>query len=481
MNRFFSIALGFVLGAACSGPLGAATLVLVNVDPPGVGFNDATVVAAVPGNPATTRGAQRQAVFQRALDIWGAQLESPVTIRVQASFDIEGSGFGCAATPNAFVYLGFAGPTAVYWNFANVPHADTLYPVALRNALAGNVVNADTPEIHSRFNPLLDTTPDCLTGYDGYWYGLDPDAPPADRYFPLLPLVLHEIGHGLGFFTQTSLATGEQFLGAPTIYDLFLFDLQIGRFWNQMSDAQRAASAISDPNLVWAGRHVQRAMGSYLPLPQRMRAGESALPGAAQQAAFGPLTPRAGISGQVVAATPADACGALTNAAQVAGKLVLIDRGGCTFQVKVRQAQNAGASAVLVRNIDDDVGAPLTIMSGPDYSLAVPSVLLSFALGNELRSRVTSTPTTIFTLEPVPAAASPALNAGLMRMHAPATLSTGSSVSHFSTSAQGRLIMLPTINTALFEHTDMAPDLLRDLGWTLAPGVGVVVFEDDFE
>ena len=56
-------------------------------DSPSEGFNDPTPVAPVGGNPGTTLGEQRLNVFQAAADIWGAALESDVTIQVYAKFD----------------------------------------------------------------------------------------------------------------------------------------------------------------------------------------------------------------------------------------------------------------------------------------------------------------------------------------------------------------------------------------------------------
>ena len=64
-----------------------AGFVIVNLDGPGEGFNDPTPAAPVGGNPGTTIGQQRLNVFVKAGQIWDAILQSPVTIRVQASFD----------------------------------------------------------------------------------------------------------------------------------------------------------------------------------------------------------------------------------------------------------------------------------------------------------------------------------------------------------------------------------------------------------
>src|SRR5262245_19160713 len=70
----------------------AATIVVVNNDGPGEGFNDPTPAAPVGGNTGTTLGAQRLIAFQHAANLWGATLDSPVTIIVRAAFDPLGPG-----------------------------------------------------------------------------------------------------------------------------------------------------------------------------------------------------------------------------------------------------------------------------------------------------------------------------------------------------------------------------------------------------
>src|SRR5689334_9142486 len=65
---------------------GAATITIVNVDSANVGFNDATPTAPVGGNSGTTLGQQRLNVFTAAAAQWGANLTSPVTIRVRAQW-----------------------------------------------------------------------------------------------------------------------------------------------------------------------------------------------------------------------------------------------------------------------------------------------------------------------------------------------------------------------------------------------------------
>lgn len=58
----------------------------------------------------------------------------------------------------------------------------------------------------------------------------------------------------------------------------------------------------------------------------------------------------------------------------VVGKIVLIDRGTCSFVVKVKNAQDAGAMGVIV--VNNVAGLPL-IMGGTDNSIIIPAVMIS--------------------------------------------------------------------------------------------------------
>jgi subtilisin family serine protease len=78
--------------------------------------------------------------------------------------------------------------------------------------------------------------------------------------------------------------------------------------------------------------------------------------------------------------TTDDACEPLTNGTAVAGKVVLVARGGCTFATKVARAQAAGARAVVVYN---NLGAPI-IMVGTRNTVGVPAVMVSRADGDRL-------------------------------------------------------------------------------------------------
>ncbi len=69
-----------------------------------------------------------------------------------------------------------------------------------------------------------------------------------------------------------------------------------------------------------------------------------------------------------------DGCETLTNAPSLAGKIALIRRGTCTFVLKVKAAQDAGAIAVIMINNVDGTPVP---MGGQDATITIPSVMIS--------------------------------------------------------------------------------------------------------
>ncbi len=103
--------------------------------------------------------------------------------------------------------------------------------------------------------------------------------------------------------------------------------------------------------------------------------------------AFGPAFSVAGLTSDLVVANPIRGTGVgtqqLTNAAAVAGKLVLMERGAtagpsAAFTDKVRNAQNSGAIGVLI--INNVAGAPVT-PGGADPLVTIPSAMISQADG----------------------------------------------------------------------------------------------------
>lgn len=87
-----------------------------------------------------------------------------------------------------------------------------------------------------------------------------------------------------------------------------------------------------------------------------------------------------------------DACLPIVNA--VAGRLVLIDRGECTFKQKVVNAQAAGATGVVIA--DDAPGAPLTMSDGgPATAITIPSLSIAQSDGAKLKAALINGPITV--------------------------------------------------------------------------------------
>lgn len=69
-------------------------------------------------------------------------------------------------------------------------------------------------------------------------------------------------------------------------------------------------------------------------------------------ATFGPSITNNIYTGRVVQARPPTACSTILNQDSVIGRIALIDRGGCMFSEKVKYAQAAGATAVIICGMD---------------------------------------------------------------------------------------------------------------------------------
>jgi len=244
--------LGFILALTMSmaGTVHAVNIIIQNADGPGEGFNDSTPASPVGGNSGTTLGQQRLIVFQKAADIWGRALSGNIPVVVVANFN----SMFCDASS---AVLGGAGPVNLAANFAHAPQANTWYHIALANALANADIDPATGDISATFNSNIGIGNDCLAG-SGWYLGLDHN---EGANIDLLAVVLHEIGHGLGFSTFVNEANGAWFFNLPDAFARFIRDNSLGLQWTQMSSTQRMNSAVNTGNLVWSGSRVTAAAG----------------------------------------------------------------------------------------------------------------------------------------------------------------------------------------------------------------------------
>ncbi len=250
LSKIPVLLLAFVVSLVCSSSAFAtSTIVIQNDDAANVGFNDPTPATPIGGNSGTTVGQQRLIAFQLAASIWGATLPDGPVITVSAHW----AAMPCTANSAT---LGSAGTDRLFRNFLNAPFLNTWYPVALANSLSGTDLNGSTAEINATFNFNIGTT-GCLQNSPWY-YGLDNNH--GINRVDLVTVLLHELGHGLGFQSFTDEDTGQQAGSVtgrfPSIYDRFLFDNTANKTWPQMTDAERVTSAINNGNLVWNGPQV---------------------------------------------------------------------------------------------------------------------------------------------------------------------------------------------------------------------------------
>jgi uncharacterized repeat protein (TIGR01451 family) len=133
--------------------------------------------------------AEAQAAFGYAVNIWAYLLHASQPIEVDACW---WSSLGTGV-------LGSAGAAGFYGNFSGAPVTNTWYPVALANSLAGTDLNGDNPEIRANFSSNFS------------WY-FGTDGNPGFQV-DFASVVLHELGHGLGFLGSMLVDDGNALTG----------------------------------------------------------------------------------------------------------------------------------------------------------------------------------------------------------------------------------------------------------------------------
>ncbi|MDN4054750.1 peptidase [Massilia sp. YIM B02763] len=469
----------------------AATIQITSRDPVGVGFNDPTPVAPVGGNPGTTLGEQRWNVYKYVAGIWEKNIKSDVTITVSAGWE----ALTCTATSAT---LGSAGAWNIWSDFKNAKPG-TWYPQALANKLAGVNLSEGYDDgtgyggvdIKTQFNVNLGN-PGCLDG-SPFYLGLDGKAGDKVNFVETL---LHELGHGLGF-SVLSVSTSSGYRlnadasayvatgGLPSIWEQFMYDNTAGKYWLNMSSAERRASAINPLQLAWTGPNAvagAKQMLKAIPVIKTVSpAANGNLSIDFNTSSFGPLPPSSGTLGTLalIAAQPGElgpGCSEFNaaNTVAVKGKVPVISRGGCNFALKVKNAQNAGAVGVILAN---NVAGSL-VPGGTDGTVTIPAVGVSLEDGNKLTASVGSAAllgsrakpgvvTVNLGTDPTRIAGADAYGRPLL--YTPATLAPGSSVSHWDVTASPNLLMEPNINadlgTTLVAPYDLTLPLLKDIGW----------------
>jgi hypothetical protein len=465
-TSFKTILAALLLGAAAPSAFAQGKIIVVNGNLPGVGFNDTTPAAPIGGNTGTTLGEQRMNVFLHAADLWTAVLNPKVDIYVWARF-----------VPLGANVLGSAGPITVESGFPGAEYPDLWYHQALANHLKGvdNEPHDPTyaPNAQDTANPTDEISARFATGFN-FYFGLDNNEESVPGTVDLLAVVLHEMGHGLGFSNQVNEASGQLLAGVGDVFSQYTLDDSTGKIWNTMTDAERAASALNIRKVSWTGVNVKKDT------PEVLEPGEPALLGNSAgfsgaflfgMAGFGPPLDATGVTGDVVLVN--DGVGATTDACEpipagsLTGMIALLDRGTCTFVIKVKNAQDAGAIAVIVA--DNAAGSPPQGLGGADPAITIPSGRITLADGNALKAALGGGTVNV-TMK-----VDTSILAGTDRINHLALLATfdpvalGSSISHYDGVAFPNQLMEPAINSDLTSSVtapeDLTTALFTDIGW----------------
>lgn len=139
--------------------------------------------------------------FQAAVDVWATKVTSTVPITVDATFQPLGTNV-----------LGSAGTSFVWRDFPGAPRPSTWYVDAIANKRAGGQMDAAAPDIVANFN----------SSFTNWYFGTN-GLTPAGKY-DFESVVLHELGHGLGFSGAGNVTAGRgtvRLSGLPISYDHF--------------------------------------------------------------------------------------------------------------------------------------------------------------------------------------------------------------------------------------------------------------------
>ncbi len=142
-----------------------------------------------------------KAVFEKAAATWSTVFSSDIPITIYVKW-----------APLAANVLGSAGTTANIRNFVGANRINTFYPIALAEKMAHKNLNGNNAEVVATFNSDFKD-----------WY-IGTTGVPASSQIDLYSVVLHEMGHGLGFIGQISVTDGKAGYGYPGIFDQYLIN-----------------------------------------------------------------------------------------------------------------------------------------------------------------------------------------------------------------------------------------------------------------
>ena len=238
---------GIGAGSSCT-ITGTASTIQLNLNS---GFTDATNISAVGGNNGLTIGEQRTLSFIKATEILADNIVSSQVIIVDANFSLLSCNTSSAT-------LGSAGASTHVANVTPMPvtaASSTFYPIGLINNLGNTDYQPGLSDITSQFNSNIGNA-GCLQASNGWYYGFD--APPSN-YIGFTTVLLHEMTHGLGFASLVNASTGVKPSGLDDVFSNKLYSKLDNSTWalaGGLSNAERAAAAVSSTGLLWNGSYV---------------------------------------------------------------------------------------------------------------------------------------------------------------------------------------------------------------------------------
>jgi hypothetical protein len=425
-----------------------ATFEVEITDDPGEGFNDMTAVAPVGGNMGTTRGEQRLNALRYATELWGEAIDSEVPIRISASFDpIE-----CAAGVTTLALGGSFGLDVA----VDAQGEQRLYPTALADRIMGEDLWPGEPDINIQFNSNVDDG--CIPGVVWY-YGLDRN-PGVDS--DMIDTALHEIGHGLGFQALYDTATGALVGSTPSAFMANVRDLDTGKGFHEMTDAERLASQVNVRRVAWVGPETTAAAAMLLErgMPSLSSAQVPELSGELADASFGSWPLAMSVNAELFV-PPAGVCP--ETAPEANGRVVLL-RLECSHSSWAQHVTSQGAVAVIVERETNFGLPPLPLDDEPmPGDVTIPVISVGFADIMKLETAAAAgTVTLALTLDEDAPLGADADNH--VMLHVTETL-YASSMSHFEQLARPSLLMEPITTPRELHDLDLTPALMHDLGW----------------
>jgi hypothetical protein len=196
--------------------------------------------------------ANAQTAFQAAIDVWAGLLTLPpsaiTSLDVQANWTPLGDGILGSAGANAYWSLDFGGGNVIF------------YPDALADALLGvdyyTVYDPTEPtntyEIIANFN----------SNYANWYTGTDGSPGPGE--YDLMTVVLHELGHGVGFAGSASYSSGAGSLyDPPFVFDCFTADGANVSLLTYANPSTALGTAFTGNNIHFGGPNAVAAGGGY--------------------------------------------------------------------------------------------------------------------------------------------------------------------------------------------------------------------------